>query len=114
MNCKPGDLAVIVFAAKLSQIGRLVEVLHRGEEYGDGAVYWHVRVQGSPVKVAIISANNVHTGRFETRLDCDVPDAWLRPIRDPGDDAIDESAAWLPPVPLPAIEPSLLPEKVGA
>jgi hypothetical protein len=28
-----------------------------------------------------------------------IPDEYLKPIRDPGDDATDESKAWLPPVP---------------
>jgi hypothetical protein len=28
-----------------------------------------------------------------------IPSAWLKPCNDPGDDAADESKAWLPPVP---------------
>lgn len=33
-----------------------------------------------------------------------IADRTLRPIRNHGDDAVDESTAWLPPVPLPAVE----------
>lgn len=39
---------------------------------------------------------------------------YLRKLDDPDVDAVDESKAWLPPVPLPTICPSLLPTKESA
>lgn len=43
-----------------------------------------------------------------------IADMYLRPIGGLSDDAIDESRAWLPPVPLPTIDPTLIPEKESA
>lgn len=43
-----------------------------------------------------------------------IDDAYLRPINDPGDDAADESRAWLPPIPLPTILPEMIPAKEEA
>jgi hypothetical protein len=91
MNCKPGDLAVVVKACG-PNIGKIVRC------------------------IAFLPAHKVLTSRGKEILACwsidpplpshmagvlaDVaPDDWLRPIRDPGDDAIDESRAWVPPVP---------------
>lgn len=114
MNCKPGDLAILVRSKNPDHVGRLVDVLRSGEDYEDGVQYWSCKVHGSPVLVPIYGPQNRHSGRYVATAEVDIPDAWLRPIRDHGDDAVDESKAWLPPVPLPTIDPSLLPEKVGA
>lgn len=86
MNCKPGDLAVIVSGRPVANIGKVVQVISFKFELM-GCHIW--KVEGSIESVGVAD-------------DC------LRPLRNPGDDAVDESKAWLPPVPLTAIEPSLL------
>jgi len=94
MNCKPGDLAVVVSSAAGNE-GKIVKCLQ------------HVRHP-------FIDAGVLDAWLTEPMLrnvlgkQVPSPDFRLRPIRDPGDDAVDESKAWLPPVPLPIIDPELL------
>lgn len=90
MNCKPGDLAVIVRAELPENIGLLVHVQNAGTE-GEFGWEWLI-YSDKPTRSVWIS-----TG-MEAYPSCDafMPDAWLRPIRDPGDDAKDETLDWLP------------------
>lgn len=87
MNCEKGDLAIVVRSVA-GNAGRIVRV-----------VGWLGLVPG-------------YTADDYWRVDCASPlynktgdlvswlsDGQMRPIRDPGDDATDESKAWLPPVP---------------
>lgn len=78
MNCKPGDLAVIV-ASKQDEwaLGRIVRVVTLDEPkvWRMEEPFWH--------------PNGIW--RF-TRIE----DCCLRPIRDPGDDAVDETLLRLP------------------
>jgi len=82
MNCKPGDLAVIVFSPAGNE-GKIVTCL----EYV-GLFPWR---QGAKP-----------TWRVDRHLPRDtfpelgnlLADMQLRPIRDPGDDAQDESLSW--------------------
>jgi hypothetical protein len=96
MNCKPGDLAVVLFASKSPKmIGRIVEcvrLVSPGENISGlawsndiGGPAWLVRTTGSPLQWVR------HTVDERAIADC-----CLRPIRDPGDDARDESLSWLP------------------
>jgi hypothetical protein len=91
MNCKPGDLAMVQGALNGGRIVRVLRYL-------------------GPVKFT--SGNTrpdcwLLEGRLSERCiraeqlggDAIQPDYNLRPIRDPGDDAKDESTLWLPPVP---------------
>jgi hypothetical protein len=90
MNVKRGDFA-ITFGAPMDN-GILVEVLGRFNGAGTRMEYgpcWHVRSLGSPFHITPTRTSPV----------CVWPDKLLRPIRDPGDAATDESKAWLPPVP---------------
>lgn len=95
MNCKPGDLAVIVscqdsFWAK--DIGRLVTVVRA---WGDG-VSWLIKpIDGR----GFVTADG---RRVEMAGDYD---SNLRPIHDPGEDARDETLEWLP-VPAKQTEPA--------
>lgn len=85
MNCKPGDLAVIVATQDpywLKDIGRLVNVL---APFGDGASWFISPVDGSGFECR---------GRVFQKMG--EYDRNLRPIRDPGDDAQDETLQWLP------------------
>ena len=76
MNCKPGDLAIIVYAKSLRNIGVIVQIIARAPDL-DGGPAWLTK-SSNPTPCVW-----VHTGR-PAPDDCygDVPDAWLRPIRD--------------------------------
>lgn len=91
LNCKPGDLAVIVRGLTTNRnVGKLVTVIGPGFQPG----FWIVK-SDHPLKA-------IFGGMGGLSSECTVgpiEDRRLRPIRAPGDDAVDESAAWLPPVP---------------
>ncbi len=100
MNCKPGDLARIVAPYVPVSRGRFVTVKRAAknvEHFAGGVSFTN---QDGPAWVCEGSVV-LHDGVIE-RLTV-INDECLRPIRDPGDAAVDESHAWLPPV------PSLLP-----
>jgi hypothetical protein len=78
MNCKAGDMAVIVRGPAFKKFwGRIVQVVET-----DG-ILWRLAesLDGDP-KYWLL-----------------VPDGCLKPLRDPGDDAKDETLEWLPLVP---------------
>lgn len=83
MNCKPGDLAVIVKTAPAGKflLGKVVHVLTLCADSE-----WEVRLYKP-----ITNPTNGVTGEYGL-----APDECLRPIRDPGDDATDETLTWLP------------------
>ena len=77
MNCKPGDLAVIVGASRekfVANIGKIVEVLEPASDYfvqlAGGLHCWRVKSRGGPV------LTREGMGPFGVARDCD-----LRPIR---------------------------------
>lgn len=91
MRCRPGDLAAISVSAAGNH-GRIVEVID-DDVYGlsgSGAdvpkPLWRVRSLSGPLN------NDLGFSRVEFAF----PDAWLRPLRDPGDDAVDETLLWKP------------------
>ncbi len=106
MNCKPGDLAVIIGSGEKNpnSDGRFCEVLYASPigcahtlpngvvTSGSNAASWVIKLS-NPIMVLW----NDGVVRAADYASC--PDARLRPIRDPGDDAKDESHEWLPPVP---------------
>jgi len=75
MNCRPGDLAVVVKTRPGGEayLGRICRVLTLAERSPD---LWRVEYRGEGDWYAL--------------------DENLRPIRDPGDDATDETLDWLP------------------
>jgi len=82
MNCKPGDLAVLIRVLDSEfnpNIGRIVEVLHRAPDL-DGEPAWTCRMVGSPGHTEIGASQQA-----------DARDRNLRPIRDPGNDAVDQT-----------------------
>jgi hypothetical protein len=88
MNCKPGDLAVIVklfqddepsFLGKLLRVTRLRS---KGSDLGYEGQAWEYE-----------GPRLVHK-RMGAYLA--IADECLRPIRDPGEDARDETLNWLP------------------
>lgn len=88
MNCKPGDLAIIVWSAAGNEgkIVRCVRLLGERLWYGPGEA-------SMPYPTWEVD-RDLHDWGGEVGRD--VPDAQLRPIRDPGDDAVDETLEWLP------------------
>lgn len=83
LNCKPGDLAVVMrsFQGNEGRIVRCIRLVQVRWERGEECPTWEIY---PPLQ------NVVH----HARTFC--PDFQLRPIRDPGDDARDESLSWLP------------------
>ena len=96
MNCKPGDLAVIVRAViHPENIGAIVHVVRRvvaGEQVGQyvltgsGGQSWFVSSRGRPLLWKLDSGETVYVAeRF-------IGDEFLRPIRD--QDGEDETLTW--------------------
>jgi hypothetical protein len=86
MNCEVGDLAIVVRTHSGRHVGKIVRciALRPAYEFLNGvADAWDVL---PPLEHP--SGNHVP-----------VSDWMLRPIRDPGDEVLDQSFAWLPPVP---------------
>lgn len=81
LNCKPGDLAVFV-RSKHGNLGRVVRCLRlvKRSDYVLGDVW------------------ETDTPCFNSwgYWECFAMDAYLRPLRDPGEDARDETLTWLP------------------
>lgn len=94
MNCKPGDLAIVVRSKAPWLLGRVVTCvrLHDSQTHdldglpfgGDAGPRWvidpplatHMTLTGKPLLLYTVA------------------DKALRPIRDPGDDAQDETLSW--------------------
>jgi len=88
LNCKAGDLAIMVksVAGNEGKIMRCVNFLPKQKFLFPGDIEyegpaWEVDVLLKGWKGCKVSL---------------VPDEYLRPIRDPGDDATDETLEWLP------------------
>lgn len=85
MNCKPGDLAVVV-NSKAGNDGKLVtcirlaraKILNRNGAFESGPI-WEV---------------DKELASFSGSRDRYIADRQLRPIRDPGEDAQDETLLW--------------------
>lgn len=78
MNCRPGDLAVIVASHpdNTENIGKLVMVLRRTARQGEAAgCDWLVRTCGGDL---VGGGRATWTGKSDLAFS---PDAWLRPIR---------------------------------
>lgn len=97
MNCKPGDLAVIVGVGSSKSLGRFVEVVslwtggqHGGLFYASNEPAWICKAVGSPL---VFNAPWGEEIAVDSRP---IADSCLRPIRDPGEDATDETLTWLP------------------
>ena len=96
MNVKPGDLAYTVGMLIPANNGRIVLVLrlyvdgerlpgHRADYELGGEPAWVCESLGAPLGT---SADGLQMRRA-------IADACLRPIRDPGDDAVDQTLTWL-------------------
>ncbi len=96
MNCKPGDLAINFFPGS-PNLGRVVTVVeaYDGRPGPDGAA---IETGGQPCW--IVKGPGLVLWKFDgDHIPAEwtvMLDRWLRPIRDPGDDAQDETLSWLP------------------
>lgn len=86
MNCKPGDLAVIVRSLVESNVGGMVRIIGIDEtcEPGEWRVEALSRLWDQHGKFCLPG----HIGYAD--------DHRLRPLNDPGDDAVDETLLWKP------------------
>jgi len=113
MNCEKGDFVMAYRASGFGLAGRVSKklkghfatVTHLAEPKGSTCSEKLVWAFEEPIAVEV-------DGVVYQVLGC--ADSHLRPIRNPGDDAADESKSWLPPVPLPTINPELIPSKEKA
>lgn len=76
LNCKPGDLAIVVRGRPTHNLGSVVRVIRLAQ---DAWEIWEYEGR----------LTNTRGGRITG-----IGDECLRPIRDPGDDAVDETLAW--------------------
>ncbi|SOY65614.1 conserved hypothetical protein [Cupriavidus phytorum] len=75
MNCKPGDLAIIVRCDYIPEvIGVVVSVVCRGRDSFGGMASWHVQF---PDRFEVTDRS---TGRRVRENLINFPDAWLRAI----------------------------------
>jgi hypothetical protein len=85
MNCKPGDLAVIVKTfrsdTRTNALGKVVQLSNESMTHHEFGLLWRL---ATPVEIE-------GYGSFTA-----VADEILKPIRDPGDDAKDEMLRPLP------------------
>lgn len=100
MNCKPGDLAVVSRTDKRPEyIGRFLTVISKppvGEfVLPNGKTHVAIDPEGRWIvefqrEVLVLT----YSGKLRSTKFAVVRDETLKPIRDPGDDAIDETAFW--------------------
>ncbi|APW37637.1 hypothetical protein RD110_10910 [Rhodoferax koreense] len=85
MNCKPGDLALCI---KGEQEGKTCEIISLGDAYKEKAT-------GQFLQGWLISfPRSVKWGQpngWDSATEGWYPDAWLKPLRDPGPGAVDET-----------------------
>ena len=90
MNCKPGDLALLVNSDFETNIGKLVKVLKTSDESTPEIPEWECEAIGflrsyQYIDDFLLCERPTNPGEL-----IDIEDRDLRPIRDPGDDAVDE------------------------
>jgi hypothetical protein len=94
LNCKVGDLAVIVKDRYMPEnIGKLVVVLEPGDQEWEDAdgFYWYVQAIGSPIRCRLYE-DAEFTGELSFDMEANVADHELKPIRDHEGD--DETLTW--------------------
>jgi len=97
MNCKPGDMAVIVPApdehdesCEYHNIGTVVDVVGPPEVMGQG--WWHCRCRAEDARLTVESI--YRPGLMYEAREADIADANLKPIRGLGvEDAIRSTEA---------------------
>lgn len=104
-NVKPGDLARIVRSMMHPELNdRFCTVLYEapiGEGFYLPDGYWHIPLSSNKGLRWLVQFSNpveapIGMGKTRKTVYAPIPDANLRPIRDPGDDAADLILAPLP------------------
>lgn len=109
MNCQPRDIARIVAPYAAIARDRLVEVVRLMNPAGetlstpDGGICRYKAESDVPCWLV---RGRIPSGWGFDLSETFIADKCLRPIRDPGPDAVDETLSWKP-LPLPAIQPKL-------
>lgn len=99
MNCKPGDLAIIIrgLQSNSPSIGRIVKVLELAGNNPKVGPFWTIEFS-RPVPVVVVKRNLDPIESTGMHTTCHCPDAWLRPIRpDAADLDTDTEAAIFHP-----------------
>jgi hypothetical protein len=87
MNCKPGDLAVVTQGRNRDKLAEVVSFMPAHLHHPSGITgAWPCRLRGGIASRPGEPARVLDEGAL--------PDAWLRPIRDPGDGATDETLIY--------------------
>jgi hypothetical protein len=92
MNCKPGDLAIIVDSDAGNE-GLIVRVIQL--DYHSSSLPTVDR-KGKRIPPTPYWEIDRYIQDFEGGLHKTIADFQLRPIRDPGEDAKDQTLEWLP------------------
>lgn len=87
MNCQKGDLAIIV-RSEAGNAGKIVRCLESSLQ-----TFWSI--DGS-IKTDVAWLVDRDLAGWNGKVDRLIRDSQLRPIRDPGDDAVDETLLRLP------------------
>ena len=93
MNCKEGDLAVIVFSIRPENVGRYVNVAEYIGKFGEGEQF---DFRGMPCQAAVpdhywwIEADDLAIGLGPSPR-AYIADSWLRPIKPPKEKKKDQS-----------------------
>ena len=93
MNCKQGDIAIVVRSIAGNE-GKIVRCLRLATE--EEITQNNILKNGTIWRIDIpLAKRGVRTRRLKPAIPF-ARDANLRPIRDPGTDATDETLTWLP------------------
>ena len=103
MNCKPGNAAFVIkqtdtFANHLCD-GTRHELVPIGHPVKVTKLYFNKGVPTWTLEKPINFSLSFPCGCCASGSVIGIADCFLKPIDNPGDDAVDESHAWLPPVP---------------
>jgi hypothetical protein len=89
MNCKAGDLAVVIGSSRLNSpnIGRIVEVVSFDQYCPVHGPMWVIKAE-RPLDVVLVDSNGYSTGLHLAATSAVTPDKWLRPL--PPQNTVDE------------------------
>ena len=96
LNCRVGDLAIVVSAENVENLGNLIEVVGLKDKQGPNVEgpghVWHVRTVSG--RATLTYRYKTEGGRIEHHAEGPVPDVRLRPVSGlADDDAVREDVA---------------------
>ena len=97
MNCKPGDLARLVNLPRAlsNAADRFVKLKDQPPVLIDGDMGWELEERVRFTMTGNTTRNGLNFNEGDAVYFDVMQDKYLRPIRDPGDDAVDEMVAKL-------------------